>query len=540
MPHQHVTLPATRPLLTTGSLTLVIALLAAFATAACTTPQRPGPDSAPATSQPPSDDRAAPPGYRPAYHLTPERHWMNDPQRPFYLDGRWHLYYLYNADHPHGNGTSWFHATSTDLVNWRDEGVAIEKYRNGLGDIQTGSAVVDTDNTAGFGHGAVIALVTQQDAGVQRQSLFYSTDGGYSFEPYAGNPVMDNPGALHWRDPKVVWDAARSQWVMVLAEGHKLGFYTSPDLKTWTYRSGFERDDLGLLECPDLFEMSVDGDPTRTTWVLATSANGAAYGRSANLAYWTGTWDGTSFSPAAEEPSWLDSGSDFYAAVTWDDPRADSDNRRATRYAIGWMNNWAYAGDLPIEGWAGGMLSAVREVTLTTIDGRPTLTSRPVQALTSLEANADGARTMSVSSEAPRRLHAGVTAYRLRARISRPADRPARAVRLHLSEEVTIGYDFAEGTAFLVRRQAGPGGLPPEYDQVRTAPATTEDGAVEFDVLVDSASVEAFVNGGERSFSALSFGSPAPSPLIVEAVDGTVRLSDASVVPLEPATSPGR
>ena len=108
---------------------------------------------------------------------------MNDPQRPFQLDGVWHYYYLYNADHPDGNGTEWYHATSTDLVHWREEGVAIEKYENGLGDILTGSAVVDTEGTAGFGEDAVVAIVTQQDDGVQRQSLFVSTDGGYRFEP---------------------------------------------------------------------------------------------------------------------------------------------------------------------------------------------------------------------------------------------------------------------------------------------------------------------------------------------------------------------
>ncbi|MCC2661349.1 MAG: levanase [Arthrobacter sp.] len=162
--------------------------------------------------------------FRPAYHLTPEKEWMNDPQRPFLLDGVWHYYYLYNADHPEGNGTEWFHVTSTDLVHWKNEGVAIEKFKNGLGDIETGSAVVDTENTAGFGKDAVIAVLTQQDKGVQRQSLFYSTDKGHSFKSYDGNPVMDNPGAEHWRDPKIIRDDANGQWVMALAEGEKIGF----------------------------------------------------------------------------------------------------------------------------------------------------------------------------------------------------------------------------------------------------------------------------------------------------------------------------
>ncbi|MEI8598432.1 hypothetical protein P4S64_15030 [Vibrio sp. M60_M31a] len=132
--------------------------------------------------------------YRPAIHITPNRHWMNDPQRPFFIDGVWHFYYLYNADYPNGNGTAWYHMTSKDLVHWQEHGVAIHKYKNGLGDIQTGSAVVDTNNTAGFGAGAIIAIATQQHDGVQRQSLFVSTDGGYHFKEYDDNPIMDNPG----------------------------------------------------------------------------------------------------------------------------------------------------------------------------------------------------------------------------------------------------------------------------------------------------------------------------------------------------------
>lgn len=471
-----------------------------------------------------------PTDFRPAYHLTPERHWMNDPQRPFLVDGRWHLYYLYNADHPHGNGTSWFHATSTDLVHWTDEGVAIEKYRNGLGDIQTGSAVVDHDGTAGFGRGAVVALVTQQDAGVQRQSLFYSTDGGYSFTPYADNPVMDNPGSQHWRDPKVIWDEAHSQWVLVLAEGHKLGFYTSPDLKTWTYRSAFERDDLGVLECPDLFQMSVEGDPSRTTWVLGASANGEGHGRTTGLAYWTGTWDGARFTADTPDPSWLDAGADFYAAVTWDDPRQEETERLARRYAISWMNNWAYAGDLPLDGWAGGMLSTPRELTLTSSAGRLRLRSRPLAAISELaEDGPTNVRTLTLAPEESRELHPETPSYRLRTRISTAGARGAREVRMRVTDEVTVGYNFAEAVAFVVRKQVGSHGLPPVYDQELVAPTAPRDGAVEFDILVDVASVEAFVNGGEQSFSMLSFGDPAVSPVAVQAVGGGALLAGTSI-----------
>ena len=463
---------------------------------------------------------------------------MNDPQRPFWLDGAWHYYYLYNADYPDGNGTEWYHATSTDLVHWREEGVAIAKYENGLGDIETGSAVVDTANTAGFGAGAVIAIMTQQAEGVQRQSLFVSTDGGFRFEPFDGNPVMDNPGAQHWRDPKIVWDDARREWLMVLAEGHKVGFYTSPDLKAWTYRSGFERDDLGILECPDLFRMSLDGDPAKTTWVLAAGVNGSEHGMTTGTAYWTGEWDGESFTAADAEPSWLDRGADFYATVTWDDPRLPESERLASRYAIGWLNNWAYAGDLPTDDWHGGADSVVRELALRTVDGRPTLVSTPVGALDALEGEAEAIEGERVTDAASTPLpQPDADAYRLRVEVAPDPEDPATEVRFRVKEGdgafATVGVDFASGVAFVARdADAAAAAMPEVYRQARTAPAPMRDGVVTLDVIVDASSVEVFVNGGESVLSSVVFGVPGANGLSVESVDGATELRSLRLAPL--------
>jgi levanbiose-producing levanase len=518
-----------------ASLIVVIAALALA-------PGIPGPGNPrAATTAPVEQDFERPADwspYRPAVHLTPGKHWMNDPQRPFWLDGRWHYYYLYNADYPEGNGTEWYHATSTDLVHWREEGVAIEKYGNGLGDIETGSAVIDTEDTAGFGADAVIAVLTQQDAGIQRQSLFVSTDGGYSFEPYEGNPVMDNPGEPHFRDPKIVWDDERHEWLMVLAEGHKIGFYTSPDLKAWTYRSGFERDDLGVLECPDLFEMSVDGDPSNTRWVLVAGANGAEHGMTTGTAYWTGDWDGEVFTTDAADPLWLDRGSDFYATVTWDDPRGSTADRLGSRYAIGWLNNWAYAGDLPAEDWHGGADSLVRELALTDrVDGRPTLISSPVDALASLEGTPLRAAKLEVADGAAPALPQPTSdAYRLRLDL-RAGDSTAREVRFRVKEGdgsfATIGVDFASGSAFLARdADATAARMPSAYREVRTAAAPPRDGVVTLDVIVDASSIEVFVNGGEQVLSSLVFGAPGANGLSVESVGGTTVIESLRLTPL--------
>lgn len=481
--------------------------------------------------------------YRPSYHVTPPAHWMNDPQRPIYVDGRWHLYYLYNADYPTGNGTEWYHATSDDLVHWHNEGVAIEKYRNGLGDILTGSAVVDAEGTAGFGPGAVVALVTQQDDGVQRQSLFGSTDGGYTFQPHAGNPVMENPGVVDWRDPKIVRDEASGRWVMTLAEGRRLGFYTSPDLVSWTYASDFASDALGLLECPDLFEM-VDPATGRRTWILAASADGRSEDRTTGLAYWTGTWDGVRFTADDDAPQWLDDGADFYAAVTWDDPTRTGTDRLTERYALGWINNWAYARDLPTRDWQGGTLSVTRSISLTEVDGRLRLRSRPVDALRTLEgdAAAASAHVIAPGAIAPLAVQPDAPAYRLRLSFPRPE---TGELRLRLGDDgthaVTVGYDADRGAAFIVRDDTVAQRFPDVYRAVQTDPTPpssaaarrTAPEAVTMDILVDASSVEVFLGDGSSLTSAMY---PVDTATVTaETVGAPFRIEELTLAPMATA-----
>ncbi|KSU56089.1 levanase [Microbacterium enclense] len=457
---------------------------------------------------------------------------MNDPQRPVFVDGEWRLYYLYNADYPEGNGTEWHLATSTDMVTWKNRGVAIEKYRNGLGDILTGSAVVDERDTAGFGAGAIVALATQQDDGVQRQSLFVSTDGGTTFQDYEGNPVMDNPGATDWRDPKIVWDDARGRWVMVLAEGERLGFYTSQNLREWTYASDFVRTDYGLLECPDLFEM-VDPTTGRRTWVLGASADASSLGGTTGFAYWTGAWDGERFTADTDEPQWLDGGADFYAAVTWDDPRDGDDGRLERRYALGWINNWAYARDLPGGAWQGGSLSTTREIVLREIDGRLSLLSQPIATLEAREGESATAQSFAVAPgdivDLPVQPRTG--GYRLRARLEAP---DASEVRLRFGSgdaEVTVGYDAGAGVVFLDRRHdAVADAMPETYREVRTAPVEA-DGTVTLDILVDASSIEVFTGDGRASLTSAAYVDTRAG-VTAEAVGGAIGIRDLSLTPL--------
>lgn len=475
--------------------------------------------------------------YRPGYHITPDQNWMNDPQRPFFLDGVWHYYYLYNADYPEGNGTEWRHLTSADLLHWTDEGVAIEKYKNGLGDIETGSAVVDHHNTAGFGHGAVISVLTQQDEGIQRQSLFYSTDGGYTFTSFNENPVMDNPGEEHWRDPKIIRDEENGQWVMILAEGSKLGMYTSPDLKQWRYVSGFERPGLGILECPDLFQLDLDGDPAKRTWVMAASANGTGEGRTTGVAYWTGTWDGTRFIPADDKHQWLDAGSDFYAAVTWDDPRLTDGQNKQSRQAMGWMNNWDYARKLPTQDWHGGMNTVIRDLRLQTIQGRSSLVSSPTGTLASLEGPAKSSGQQVITMDGTAALPASDGgAYRLDMTIERSGNHHGTEAQLQLASDgavfATIGYNFEEHTADLTREQPPNADLGPLFTERRTSAPVGDSGVVDLTIFVDHSSVEVFVNGGEQTLTSLVFPRTQQHTPTLSSATGTLTLRHLTYTPL--------
>ena len=269
--------------------------------------------------------------YRPAYHHTPKWGWMNDPNGMFYKDGVWHLYYQWNPYGSQWENMTWGHSTSRDLVHWEQQNTAIEP--DALGSIFSGSAVVDKDNTAGFGAGAIVAMYTSAGRH-QTQSIAYSTDGGRTFTKYAGNPVITYP-APDFRDPKVFWHEGTKRWIVVLAVGQEVQFYSSKNLKEWTYESSFGHgygNHEGVWECPDMLEF--DG----SKWVLLLNINpGSA------TQYFTGTFDGHRF-VCDSKPSttkWMDYGKDHYATVTFSNA---PDGRRV---ALAWMSNWQYAGVVP-------------------------------------------------------------------------------------------------------------------------------------------------------------------------------------------------
>ncbi len=253
---------------------------------------------------------------RPQFHFSPRVGWINDPNGLVFYKGEYHLFFQHN---PYGwdwGNMHWGHAVSPDLVHWTQLPIAI--YPRRFGDWAfSGSAVVDSDNTAGFKTGdedAVVAAFTSTGRG---ECIAYSNDRGRSWSEFAGNPVVKHAG----RDPRLLWHAPTRKWVMaVYDEADKtqsIAFYTSPDLKSWEFASRIE----GFYECPDLFELPVDGDVKSTRWVLTAASS----------EYRIGQFDGRSFTPETPKlPGHR--GNAMYAAQTYSDiPRADG-----RRIQIGW------------------------------------------------------------------------------------------------------------------------------------------------------------------------------------------------------------
>ncbi len=263
---------------------------------------------------------------RPQFHFTSRRGWLNDPNGLVYTNGEWHLFYQHNPFGVRWGNMHWGHAVSNDLLHWRELGIAIypQQFKDWA---YSGCAVMDHANTSGFGtpdNPPMVVLYTSTGRG---ECLAYSLDHGRTLTEFAGNPVLTH--AEDGRDPKLLWHAPTRQWVMavydildrvpgVRGNGRRtIAFHTSPDLKTWTYRSRIE----GYHECPDLFELPVEGGSAgQTRWVL--------YG--ADAEYQTGDFDGATFTPdGPKRKVWHGR---FYAAQSFDNA---PDGRRVQ---IGWAN----------------------------------------------------------------------------------------------------------------------------------------------------------------------------------------------------------
>ena len=422
--------------------------------------------------------------YRPQIHYTPAKNWINDPNGMVYLDGTYHLFYQYNPQANDWGNMSWGHATSTDLIHWTELAVALT--RDDLGDIFSGSAVIDKNNTAGFGTNAMVVLYTSA-SNVQQQSIAYSVDGGKSFTRYTGNPVIKNNDD-NLRDPKVFWHEGTKQWIMALAKGWKMGveFYSSPDLKNWTHQSTFFMELAGRpsiqWECPDLIQIG-------NKWVLLVSVNPGGPILGSGTMYFIGDFDGKTFTAdALNYPLWLDYGMDNYAGVTWS-------NTGDRKIMIGWMNNWQYAGNVPCSPWRSAM-TLPRELKLIEYDGKSLLTNTVVSEIDKIAGSWQTAGTSLDVKDA----------YQLR--IILQLDQKSTITLSNGSDEKYVLDVSASDRTVTAHRTSATGQT--SFNGTFSvpsiqAPLNVSGNSVTLDIFVDQSSVEVFTENGSMSMTNLVF-----------------------------------
>lgn len=438
--------------------------------------------------------------YRAQFHFTPEHGWTNDPNGMVYLDGEYHLFFQYNPYGSMWGNMSWGHAVSTDMISWTYLPTALTP--DSLGAIFSGSAVVDVNNTAGFGKNALIAIYTANGK-TQQECIAYSTDKGRTFTKYTRNPVLPNPGITDFRDPKVSWNEASNQWVMALATKQTVTFYGSPNLKDWTKLSEFGDgigSHAGVWECPDLFPLSYQG---KTKWVLTVSINpGGPNGGSATQ-YFIGNFDGKTFkADALPYPLWIDYGRDNYAGVTWGNvPKQDG-----RRLFLGWMSNWDYANQVPTVNFRSAMTTP-RELTLVNNGEHLVLNSFPVAEMNTLKTNISDKPDMEINKQAliSPLLKTNNGCYEIEMTIKpQLANVFGFELQNAKGELLKFNFDLGKKLFSIDRSKSGRIGFSNSFKFGMNAPLVKKD-TYRIRLLVDKASAEIFINKGEIAMTTLFF-----------------------------------
>lgn len=481
---------------------------------------------------------------RPLYHFTPPANWMNDPNGMVYYQGEYHLFYqYYPGGYPTADGRfsdptrwgpmHWGHAVSEDLVHWTHLPVALypdsapgEEPIRGM--IFSGSAVMDPDNTSGFGDGVeapMVACFTQTDTPEftdQRQSIAYSNDRGRRWQKYPGNPVVPNRGIHDYRDPKVFWHGASQRWVMIVAAHDRAEILSSADLKHWQHASDFGPGQgcQGVAwECPDLFELPVEGDADERKWVLTVCAQHQTPNGGSAMQYFIGHFDGTTFhnDNPAETTLWVDYGRDCYAGVTW----SDAPDNLKRRLFIAWMSNLDYAQEIPADTFR-GLMSVPRTLRLRRFAQGPRLVSEPLPALGTLREDPPLQKLQEQTLPGGFSLGSGAAVELIATFEAEGSGEFGFKLRKGPDHETLVGYDPASATLFVDRRRSGDYVFPNDMDR-HTAPLAPEDGLIHLQVFLDRSSVEVFANHGRRVISDLIF--PPEDALGVEiyAPEGSVR-----------------
>ncbi|WP_084299364.1 glycoside hydrolase family 32 protein [Dyadobacter tibetensis] len=478
--------------------------------------------------------------YRPNYHFSPEKNWINDPNGLVYLDGEYHMFYQYN---PYGNEwghMSWGHAVSTDLIQWEHLPIALEEFSNADSTetmIFSGSAVVDRDNTSGFFEtgkkDGIVAIFTSHvhsnNEGLrQHQSLGYSHDKGRTWKLYDKNPVLDL-NMKDFRDPNVFWYAPEQKWIMsvVKPQEYLAQFYSSKDLKSWTLLSEFGKkgDTTKIWECPALFEIPVEGTQEKK-WIL-TISSGHREKNYLAMQYFVGDFDGKTFrAQPQEEILFIDEGKDFYAGI----PFNNLPDSQQNPIMIGWVNDWEYANKIPTEKFRGSM-SIPRALSLKSTPNGYRLLQEPIDlkpiykdevSFDGLEVS--GAETLDFTGDS----------YLLTAEITMGSAELVEIQLLKSGEEASIlSYDTGTEMLSFDRRKSGHTSFSDRFPSVEKIKVPLQNGQLKLKVLVDRAMVEIFANGGAQALTDMVFPKKSEGKILLSAEGGKAVFSRLNIVELK-------
>lgn len=450
--------------------------------------------------------------FRPSYHYTPPKNWVNDPNGLVYLDGEYHLFYQYNPFGDKWGHMSWGHAISKDLQKWETLPLALPEIENPDGSsimIFSGCVVVDSLNTSklfanGFRKGLVAVFTSHvskpgQDL-AQHQSLAYSSDKGRTWKYFDKNPVLDI-GLTNFRDPNVIWWPLEKKWVMTVVKPleYLVQFYESKDLKKWTLLSEFGKqgDMSKIWECPALIKVPIE-NTKESKWVLMLSSGHREAGYLA-MQYFVGDFDGKKFKVQKQnEILYVDEGKDFYAAI----PFYNLPKNQKNPIIIGWTNDWEYANDIPAEGYRGGF-SVGRKLSLYKTDGVLKIKQEPIinnQIKTESIALAQGYALNSKLGEK------SGNSYRLKLDIDLGTSNGFDLKLLKFEEKyLLISYDVATHTLSLDRSKSGIVDFNKRFSGVEQMKVMTQNKRIQLDILVDKSVVELYVNGGKFVMTDLVF-----------------------------------
>jgi len=468
--------------------------------------------------------------YHPQYHFTPPTMWMNDPNGLVYFDGEYHLFYQYHPESTVWGPMHWGHAVSADLINWQHLPIAL--YPDEHGTIFSGSAVVDWNNTAGFGEKALVAIFTYNKNYVETQNLAYSTNRGRTWTKYAGNPVIPLPeDQINFRDPKVFWHT--DHWVMALAAGDTILFYVSSDLKHWepsgSFGGGYGSID-GVWETPDLFHLSVDAG-SETRWVLTVGVGNGAPAGGSGTQYFIGEFDGRNFTSEIPKATtlWADHGADYYAPQSW------NDEPNGRHLMLSWMNNWQYANLIPASNWR-GTFSLIHELSLTHTENGIRLIHKPIPELHSLRDKHNRWQNEVIRPGTNLLANIYGTSLELVAefQLINVVDCFGFGIRVGQNERTTISYNAKIKKLFIDRTLSGQVDFKEGFAKIHSADLPIND-SIRLHIFVDASSVEVFANDGLVVFTECIFPSWQSQGLELFVEGGEVLLNSLDVYQLNPA-----